>query len=66
MSQQSDIDPAILEAMEDALKKAGLHTSDYGRKFQRRIINKLSGQFDESDLYDLIEDLPITEQERPK
>ncbi len=62
MNQQSDIDPAILEAIEESLKKAGLNGSAFGRKFERRLINKLSGQFEKSDLLDLIEDLPISER----
>ena len=61
MSSQSDIDPSILEAIADALKRADLQGTRYGTKFEKRLINKLTGQFDESDLFDLIEDMPISE-----
>lgn len=59
MNSQSDIDPSILEAISDALKKADLKGTKYATKFEKRLINKLTGQFDEADLFDLIEDMPI-------
>ena len=62
MRPQADIDPDIVEAIADALKKAGLQDTRYGNKFKQRLLNKLTGQFEESDLFDLIEDLPLPDE----
>ncbi|WP_143093137.1 hypothetical protein [Celeribacter neptunius] len=66
MSSQNEIDPDIVEAIADALKGAGLQGTPYGKKFEQRIKNKLVGQFDESDLFDLIGDLPLPHQGKVK
>ncbi|WP_282158726.1 hypothetical protein [Shimia thalassica] len=66
MSSQSEIDPDIVGAISDALKKAGLLGTTYGKKFERRIKNKLVGQFEESDLFDLIDDFPLPNQGKAK
>ena len=60
MNSQSDIDPSILEAISDALKKSDLWGTKYAKKFKKRLINKLTGHFDEADLFDLIEDMPVS------
>ncbi|WP_322864742.1 hypothetical protein U5922_000195 (plasmid) [Aquicoccus sp. G2-2] len=60
MSTHSSIDPSIIEAISDALKKADLQGTKYATKFEKRLINKLTSQFDEADLFDLIEDMPVS------
>lgn len=62
MSSKHKIDPSITAAIHEALSKADLKGTKYAKKFERRLINKLTGQFDESDLFDLIEDMPIPKQ----
>ncbi|RCK27755.1 hypothetical protein [Thalassospira lucentensis] len=64
MGQQSEVDHDIVDAITDALTKAGLQDTPYGKKLERRLINKLIGQFEESDLFDLIEDLPLSNKGR--
>lgn len=58
MSSKIEIDPSIVAAIKDALKKADLMGTKYATKFERRLINKLTGQFEESDLIDLITEMP--------
>jgi len=66
MRLKSEVDPDIIEAITDALKKAGLQDTKYANKFKQRLMNKLIGQFEESDLVDLIEDFPLSEKDQPE
>lgn len=66
MGPQSEVDHDIVDAITEALTKAGLQGTPYGKKFERRLINKLIGQFEESDLFDLIEGLPLSKKGRPE
>ncbi|MEQ6204837.1 hypothetical protein ABMC88_17490 [Sulfitobacter sp. HNIBRBA2951] len=61
MNSENVIDPEVLDAIADALRKRGLEDTPYARKFEKRIVNKLVGQFHESDLLDLINDMPNEE-----
>ena len=58
MNQDNEIDLEIMNAISDELKDRDLDGTLYAQKVKQRIVNKLVGKFDESDLMDLIEDMP--------
>lgn len=58
MIEDHRVDPEIMNAITDELKDRDLDGVPYANKLKRRVINKLIGKFHESDLLDLIEDMP--------
>lgn len=54
------MDPAIAEAIDDALKDYKEKHPDFAKSFARIVQLKLQGKFRESDLDGLIEDVPLS------
>ncbi|PCI52858.1 MAG: hypothetical protein COB36_14220 [Alphaproteobacteria bacterium] len=63
MTARPLIDPAIQEAIDEALADIKQEHPEFARKFARRIALKLTGSFRESDLIDLINDVPYDNHE---
>lgn len=64
MSQEGKVDSEIIEAILQSLRDSNLEETPYAKKFQKRIVNKLIGQFHDSDLMDLINEFPDTAQDQ--
>ena len=58
MSQDYRIDYEIMKAITDGMTHRNLNDTPYANKLKKTIANKLVGKFHESDLLDLIEDIP--------
>lgn len=50
-------------AINDAIAEAGLAGTDYGQRVKQLLWNKLTGQFHEDDLMDVLKDMPLPYEE---
>lgn len=58
MSHGNGVDYEIIKAIAEELKDRSLDGTPYANKLEKTIVNKLVSKFHESDLLDLIEDIP--------
>lgn len=62
LQKTNSIDQAILEALDHAVKDIEKTHPQFATKFKRRVGLKITGSFLESDLVDLVNDVPISDE----
>ena len=63
MNENMSLDQSIYEAIENTISPFESEAPTFARKFRRRLELKLTGRLLQSDLLDLIEEVPVELQE---